>query len=185
MLSLPILDPNQNDPHLGASRPPGDGTRDLGTLEEDVVALHNALGALKRVYQFSDRDQICCYDISVTQCWALDALRRRGSLTLNDLAAELYLDKSTTSRVVTVLEGKGYVRRSKHPEDGRSVILEATPAGARLSARIETEMLVQERRLLGEFDNEVRNSMVTLIGRLADAAAARLDTSGGRCCMIE
>ena len=29
---------------------------------------------LVRVYQFRDRDHICCHDVSVTQCYALEML---------------------------------------------------------------------------------------------------------------
>ncbi len=154
-------------------------------LDADAAALHRVLSELKRVYQFRDLDRICCYDISVTQCWALDALVGAGSLTLNQLAAELYLDKSTTSRVVNALERKGYVRRTRHPEDGRAVVLRATAAGARLQTRIEREMLEMTRSLLSEFDDEVRRSMVQLIGRLVDAAGACLEAGGGKCCVVE
>lgn len=155
------------------------------SLDADTAALHAVLGELKRIFRFSDRDQICCHDISVTQCWALEALQRRGSHSLNELAAELYLDKSTTSRVVDALERKGYVRRRRHAEDGRAVVLEATSAGKRLFTRIERDMLAQERSLLAEFDPELRRSMVRLIGRLVEAAAARLEVSGGRCCTLD
>ncbi len=154
-------------------------------LEADAAALHRVLSELKRVYQFRDRDRICCYDISVTQCWALDALVGAGSLTLNQLAAKLYLDKSTTSRVVNALERKGYLRRTRHPEDGRAVVLRTTAAGARLQMRIEREMLEMTRNLLSEFDDEVRRSMVQLIGRLVDAADACLEAGGGKCCVVE
>ena len=154
-------------------------------LDADAAALHRVLSELKRVYQFRDRDRICCHDISVTQCWALNALVGGGSLTLNQLAAKLYLDKSTTNRVVNALERKGYVRRARHPEDGRAVVLRATAAGARLQARIEGEMLETERGLLSEFDAEVRRSMVQLIGRLVAAAGARLEAGGGKCCVVE
>ena len=74
-----------------------------GTLPEDARAVHEALSDLVRVYQFRDRDRICCHDVSVTQCYALEALIRRGPITLGELAAELYLDKSTASRVVGTL----------------------------------------------------------------------------------
>src|SRR5215471_11457095 len=80
-------------------------------LDQDAENLYAALSELVRVYQFRDRDTICCYDVSVTQCYAIEALLRRGPSGLNDLAAELYLDKSTTSRVVSTLERKGYVTR--------------------------------------------------------------------------
>ncbi len=154
-------------------------------LDADAAELHRVLSELKRVCQFRDRDRICCYDILVTQCWALNALLGAGSLTLNQLAAKLYLDKSTTSRAVNALERKGYVRRTRHPEDGRAVVLRATAAGARLQARIEREMLEMERGLLSEFDGEVRRSMVQLIGRLVAAAGARLEAGGGKCCVVE
>ena len=88
---------------------------DLSRLDADAGALHDALSELVRVYQFRDRDRICCHDISVTQCYALEALLRRGPSGLNELAAELYLDKSTASRVVATLERKRYISRAPPP----------------------------------------------------------------------
>src|SRR5688500_8387945 len=37
-------------------------------LEAETRELRRALSELVRVYQFRDRDRICCYDISVSQC---------------------------------------------------------------------------------------------------------------------
>ena len=153
-------------------------------LEEDAKALHDALSELVRVYQFRDRDRICCYDISVTQCYALEAVILHAPLTLNELAAHLFLDKSTVSRVVDALERKGYLARSEHAEDRRALRLEATEAGRTLHARIEEDILAGERALLAGFDPEVRQSMARLIGDLARAAAARVDSSGGICCSV-
>jgi MarR family transcriptional regulator, 2-MHQ and catechol-resistance regulon repressor len=153
-------------------------------LEADSLELHRALSELIRVYQFRDRDRICCYDVSVTQCYALEAVVLHGSLTLNQLAAHMYLDKSTTSRVVDALQKKGYVERRENPEDRRALQLEATDAGRQLHARIEADILAQERQLLGNFRPDVRRSMAHLIGQLARAAAARVDTSGGTCCTL-
>ncbi|HET9982550.1 MAG TPA: MarR family transcriptional regulator [Longimicrobiales bacterium] len=151
----------------------------------DALAFHRALTELVRVYQFRDRARICCHDISVTQCYALEALVLRGPLTLNELSAELYLDKSTTSRVADGLERKGYAARSPHPASRRSVLLEATRSGRDLHARIEAEIVAEEDRLLAEFSPEVRASATRLIEALARAAAARVDTTGGSCCRID
>ena len=163
----------------------GEGRPSDASLDTDTAGLHEVLYGLKRVYQFRDRDRVCCYDISVTQSWALEALERRGPLTLNDLAGELYLDKSTASRVVDALERKVYVERTRHPDDGRALLIQTTAAGARLRGRIEQDILAQERRLLSEFEPEVRRSMVQLIGRLAEAASAGLVSRGGKCCSID
>jgi len=153
-------------------------------LARDAEELYDALEDLLRVYQFRDRDRICCFDVSVSQCYALEALVRRGGMTLNALAAYLYLDKSTASRVVDALERKGYVARSAHPEDRRAVLLEATAAGRTLEGTIRESILAEERQLLADFDPEVRQAMTRLIARLARAAAGRVEASGGSCCRL-
>ncbi len=153
-------------------------------LEQDSADLYDALSSLVRVYQFRDRERICCYDVSVTQCYALEGLVRIGGMSLNDLAAHLYLDKSTASRVVDALERKGYVARTPHPQDRRSVLLEATEPGRALEARIRAEMLVEEQKLLADFPHDVRRSMTQLLSRLARAASDRVETGGGSCCRI-
>lgn len=153
-------------------------------LARDTEELYDALEDLLRVYQFRDRDRICCFDISVSQCYALEGLVRRGGMTLNDLAAFLYIDKSTASRVVDALERKGYVARLPHPQDRRAVLLEATPAGRELEGRIRESILAEERQLLADFAPEVRQSMTRLIRRLARAASDAVETGGGSCCRI-
>jgi MarR family transcriptional regulator, 2-MHQ and catechol-resistance regulon repressor len=153
------------------------------SLEADASSLHEALTELVRVYQFRDRDRICCHDISVTQCYALEALLRRGPSGLNELAAELYLDKSTASRVVTTLERKKYVTRSPHPADGRAIVLSVTPAGRRLYDRIRADLVAETSELLKDFEPEVREGAARLILRLARAAAVRSGvTPGSGCC---
>ncbi len=154
------------------------------SLERDAAELYDALSELLRIYTFRDRDRICCFDVSVSQCYALEGIVRHGGPTLNELAAELYLDKSTASRVVDGLERKGYAVRMPHPEDRRAVRLEATAAGRDLLDRIRDSILAEEKEILAGFDPEVRRALPRLIGRLARAAAARVDTSGGSCCRI-
>src|SRR6185295_202792 len=153
-------------------------------LERDAAELYVALSELIRIYEFRDRDRICCFDISVSQCYALEELVRRGGMTLNDLAARLYLDKSTASRVIDSLERKGYVARTPHPSDRRAVLLEATAPGRDLYRRIEADILNEEKALLAGFDPEIRRAMTHLIARLARAAAERVETGGGSCCRV-
>jgi MarR family transcriptional regulator, 2-MHQ and catechol-resistance regulon repressor len=144
-------------------------------IRADTRAFHQALAEFVRGYQFRDRERICCHDVSVTQCYALEALFQRGAQTLNELAAGLSLDKSTASRVVDALESKGYARRRINPASRRSVLVSATPAGRALYVRIERDMLLEEQRLLKDFSPAVRTRMTALIRSLAQAAARRND----------
>ena len=150
-------------------------------LDGETRALHRTLSELLRVFQFRDRDRICCHDISVTQCYALGALFERDELTLNELAAELYLDKSTASRVVDALVAKGYATRTPRPDDRRAVALQLTAAGRELYQRIDGELLAELRAVASGFDPEVLRSMNQLLGRFLRAAGSRF-LPAGACC---
>lgn len=151
-------------------------------LDRDTRAVYDALSDLVRLVQFRDRDRICCHDVSVTQCYGLESLVRRGPLSLGALAAELYLDKSTASRVVDALERKGYARRDPHPDDARGVRVSATPLGSRLHARIYGDILREEREILATFPPEIRASLTLLLRRLVIAMAERSSVPTPSCC---
>ncbi|KAF1728126.1 MarR family transcriptional regulator [Pseudoxanthomonas mexicana] len=142
-------------------------------LLSDAEALNAAVSHLVRIYQFRDRDRICCYDISVTQCYALEALVERGPSRSQTLANALMLDKSTTTRVVDALVKKGYVVRQADAEDARALSLSVTPAGRALYERINEELVAQQASLIQELDPAVRRASIEVIRRLARAAQDR------------
>jgi MarR family 2-MHQ and catechol resistance regulon transcriptional repressor len=142
-------------------------------VQRDAEALQAAVAELVRVYQFRDRDCICCHDISVTQCYALETLVEHGPMRLNALADRLFLDKSTTSRVVGSLAKKGYVNQQPETTDRRALAVSATPQGRRLCARITADLVAQQKDLLEDLDPAVRAGVVKVIRGLARAADAR------------
>lgn len=158
------------------------GRLDDQSLDRDAVALHRALTDLVRVYQFRDRKRICCHDVSVTQCHTLSALIAMRSPTLAGLADEVYLDKSTTSRVVDSLVRKGYARRVPEPGDGRVTRIEPTREGLDLSSMIDEQLIEQEKRLIADLDPGVRQATARLIAGLARLAKERLSREDGTCC---
>jgi MarR family 2-MHQ and catechol resistance regulon transcriptional repressor len=151
------------------------------SLARDARDLHRAVSDLVRVYQFRDRKSICYYNITVTQCYALSSIVARGSLTQNELAAELYLDKSTASRVIGALVRKGYVRRATDPNDGRVRNLDATAKGHGLHERIEQDLVDEMQDLLTGHNPTTRRDTIELIARLAAAAVARFGRPGPSC----
>ena len=154
-------------------------------LQRDAVALQAAVAELVRVYQFRDRDRICCHDISVTQCYALETLVDHGPMRLGSLADRLFLDKSTTSRVVSTLARKGYVEQRADESDGRATAVHATATGRRLCRQITDDLVDQQRQLLQDLDPAVRGEVVKVIARLASAADARFRSGvsvGSACC---
>lgn len=154
-------------------------------LERDTRDLYAALNDLVRLYQSRDRDIICCHDISVTQCYALQSLARGGAMTLTALADDLMLDKSTASRVVEALERKGYVHRTTHPGDARAMRIETTPGGRGLCRRIEHELIDEERAIMAKLNPEVRRAAIGVVRDLASLAAGRIGRTAACCCTPE
>lgn len=146
-------------------------------LDQDAVTLHEAVSALVRVYQFRDRDRICCYDISVTQCQALKNLVDSGPMRAQALAETLFLDKSTTSRVLEALERKAYIARQPDPTDGRAQVVTITNAGRALFAKITDDLIDQQRAVIEDLDPEARRAAIEVVTRLHRLAEARF-TSG-------
>jgi MarR family 2-MHQ and catechol resistance regulon transcriptional repressor len=148
-------------------------------LEREAEALHEALSSLVRLYQFRDRDQICCFDVSVPQCNALEAVVKDGPLTLGELAERLYVDKSTASRIVDALERKGYLGRAPHPMDARALSLSVTPAGTRLAKKVRAALIEDAKAVLAELSPAFRREAVQFFTRLTSAAAVRLGRGPG------
>ncbi len=179
---MPTIIPDRLAP--GGTPPVADPTADPSLLA-DARRLSDALSELVRVVQFRDRDRACCHDVSVSQCHALQGVVDAGVLTINDLAARLYLDKSTASRIADGLVRKGLLARERDAGDGRIVHLVATPEGRAVCARIEGDLAVDYAEMLTDFDPEVRAALTRLVSRLGRSFAARVVTTGGSCCVVQ
>lgn len=143
------------------------------SLDGDVEQFAAAVGDLLRTVQLRDRESICCHDVSVTECYALEFLTRREEASLQQVAEALRLDKSTTSRAVAALERKGYVARASDPNDRRLLRLQPTRRGVELSGRIRTDLDRRYVPLLADLEAPVRRQLIDLVRALAAQADCR------------
>lgn len=169
---------------ISAATVPGTRAEGSDALERDVRAFTDALGEMVRVVQFRDRDRACCHDLSVTQCYALEGIVDAGGLTVNELAAHLFLDKSTVSRVARGLVARELVAREADASDGRVVRLVATERGTDVHRAIASDLLEEYRVMLEDLSPEARASVVRVVERLGSAFSRRVDVQGGSCCVV-
>ncbi len=133
------------------------------------IALYRALARLARRYQFRSRDEVCCYGLTVSQCYALQALSEVGLLTSSELASRLGLDRSTTTRLVDRLMRKKLAVRRRKADDTRVREVEITEAGRRLTAKIEEEFAHLLTQALHDLPPAVRRALPETIQRLTAA----------------
>lgn len=78
----------------------------------------------------------CGQPIAVAEAHALLELSREPGLSQNGLAARLRLEKSTVSRIVTLLERRGWVERKRDQTDTRIVHVHLTRDGVASAASL-------------------------------------------------
>jgi DNA-binding MarR family transcriptional regulator len=103
-------------------------------------------------------------------------------MTVNQLAARLYLEKSTASRLANSLLKRDLVRKRSPESDGRVVILQVTEAGHRLTRRIRNDLAEEYMELLEGLDPQVRQALPQLVQRLTRSIADRTCDTEPTCC---
>ncbi|MEW2289554.1 MarR family transcriptional regulator [Streptomyces sp. NPDC047841] len=110
---------------------------------------------------------------SRSQLTALHRVVYGPPATTSDLAAAEYMRPQSMAQTLAVLEKHGLVARSPDPDDGRRILITATPRG-----REEAERWLEAReawltdaidRTLTSGDRESLSTLVNILDRLADA----------------
>jgi DNA-binding MarR family transcriptional regulator len=73
--------------------------------------------------------------VTAARLSALSVLVFGGPCSMSELADAEQVAGPTMSKIVAALEADGLVKRERHPEDGRAVVLSATTRGKRLMER--------------------------------------------------
>ncbi len=116
--------------------------------DEGAEKLHHLTKELIRRYQFRDWNQICCYGISISQCYILDALAEDGDHTMQQLAKRMFKSVSTMTRVVAQLVRRGYVKRRQDPQDRRIIHVSITPQGKAIVAAVNRDLVETQKTIL-------------------------------------
>jgi MarR family transcriptional regulator, 2-MHQ and catechol-resistance regulon repressor len=138
-------------------------------LPAQAKRLHQALTHLVQKYQFRDRNDICCYGISVSQCHTLEALGEHGTQTMHALAEHLHLAVSTVTRVVDQLVEKGLAERHTGEKDRRVCEVALTPSGTALLRTLQGELIAREQAVLERIPSASRAHVIWAIEALSEA----------------
>ena len=134
----------------------------------DLIAeVFAAMRRLSREIDALDRRAADHFGVNGTDLHVIDVLRTSGPLTASRLARAVGLTSGGLSIALDRLERVGYVRRSQHPDDRRSVLVEATDAVAPLEAEMFGELAERMRALLGTY---TRDELTTIRHYLEHAA---------------
>lgn len=98
-------------------------------------------------------------EASLSEVMALGELSEVGAMSQHELAALLGLEKSTVSRLVTGLVERGWVTRSRNPDNRRRYRLALTEDGRVVAGLIGEDLRAQHEQLLGELTPDERRAL--------------------------
>ena len=96
------------------------------SIESEIVA---ALRRIIRAVDLHSRHLVHEVGLTWPQLATLRAAERLGDCSIGALARAIHLGQPTVTGIVQRLERAGYVKRSPHEQDGRSVNITITPTG--------------------------------------------------------
>ncbi|WP_030249367.1 MarR family winged helix-turn-helix transcriptional regulator [Streptomyces violens] len=109
-------------------------------------------------------------EITSPQFAVLNALVEKPDIDQRTLSEHVHLDRSTIADVVARLVRRELVERVRDPHDGRRNVLKLSAEGARLHRKLVTRTTRMNRVFLAPLDEDEQETLLRLIGRVADAA---------------
>lgn len=145
---------------------------DARSLQELMTAFVRAFGLHR------PEETPCGQPMSASEAHALSEIARAAPMSQKDLAERLRLEKSTVSRLVARLEGRAWVRRDPHPQDGRSVLLYLTAEGQQATGRLAAARTTKFNELFSAIAEEDRPAVLRALTTLTRAMDQASPPSG-------
>ncbi|PIW28470.1 MAG: MarR family transcriptional regulator [Rhodobacterales bacterium CG15_BIG_FIL_POST_REV_8_21_14_020_59_13] len=140
------------------------------TLRLEAYLPYRLSVASNRTSRWVARSYEAKFGLSIWQWRVIAVLGGADRLTAQALTESTAMDKVTVSRAVRALIERGLVERKKHQSDGRSALLELTPAGRSVYDEVAPIALKHEADLLDGFSPEEIGMLTDLLLRLEQRA---------------
>lgn len=98
----------------------------------------------------------------------LSSLAERGAASQAALGRRLLIDRSDMHALLTELERDGLVARVRDPQDGRRILVELTPAGARALKRLDARIDGAQQALVAPLSAAERRELERLLTKLVE-----------------
>ena len=145
------------------------------SIEDEIVA---ALRRIIRAVDLHSRHLVDDVGLTWPQLATLRAAQRLGPCAIGVLARAVHLGQATLTGIVQRLQRAGYLERSPHERDRRSVNVAITPAGRRVLEKAPSLLQDRFHRELGKLKDWERFQTLASLQRIAEMMDAEtLDAS--------
>jgi DNA-binding MarR family transcriptional regulator len=112
------------------------------------------------------------FDVTPLQYSLLSALAGRGTADQTTLAADVALDRTTTTGALKRLQTRKFIERSIHHRDRRAQICRLTKTGAALLRQMEASARAAHRETVADLSKPEQKRFVAMMQRIVAASSA-------------
>jgi MarR family transcriptional regulator, lower aerobic nicotinate degradation pathway regulator len=113
------------------------------------------------------------FDVTPLQYSLLSALARRGTADQTTLAADVALDRTTTTGALKRLQSRKFIERQVHLRDRRAQICRLTKAGASLLRQMEAAARVAHRETVADLSKTEQKRFIAMMQRIVTSSTER------------
>jgi DNA-binding MarR family transcriptional regulator len=113
------------------------------------------------------------FDVTPLQYSLLSALARRGTADQTTLAADVALDRTTTTGALKRLQSRKFIERQVHHRDRRAQICRLTKAGASLLRQMEAAARAAHRETVADLSKTEQKRFIAMMQRIVTSSIDR------------
>jgi DNA-binding MarR family transcriptional regulator len=149
---------------------PAEDARATAPTPDDPLApiiadFRTAITTLKSI----SNERVLRLGLSMAQLNILYTLKRCGEVPMSRLAEMLNVSLSNATGLIDRIEERGYVERSRVPEDRRIVLICVTPAGEQMLSELDVLSDDLLRKVLGRLDRTEQAAVATAFASIREA----------------
>ena len=123
------------------------------------------------------QERCAAFDLTPLQYSLLTALARCGTADQTTLAAEVMLDRTTTTGALKRLQSRKFIERTVHSRDRRAQMCRLTKSGARLLQQIEASARAAHHETLAGLSKTEQKRFIVMMQKVVAARASQADTA--------
>ena len=116
------------------------------------------------------------FDVTPLQYSLLSALARRGTADQTTLAADVVLDRTTTTGALKRLQSRKFIERTVHSRDRRAQMCRLTKAGTRLLSQMEASARAAHHETLEGLSKAEQKRFITMMQKIVAERTTEAET---------
>lgn len=141
----------------------------------DNIIFYHIEKAIKSYRQFAQmRIKQAGIHLTIDQWLVLQVLHNEPEIQLKDLAAKVFKDNASITRIIFLLEKNDYIRKASHKEDGRRVLLSITKSGRKAMEQAGSIVLQNREHALKGISIKSIHDTIQTLNKISSNCSANL-----------